>query len=244
SLLRDGVLEPLVRAVITGDVVRDWRIDEGDWAFAPYDTQAKLVPLDIGGWGRRQWPFRVVLGGVTGFGGQTRADAGEPWWAWYRWVAQRYRTPLTITFAFVTTHNHFVLDRGGKVFNRSAPVIKLPEWATEGEHLALLGVLNSSTACFWLRQNSHNKGRPGAELAGADEPWEQRYEFTGTTIEDYPLPAVLPLERGRVLDGLARESALHEPASRTANCLPTASVLAEAQATSADIRARMVAVQE
>src|SRR5262249_21936609 len=107
SLLRDGVLEPLVRAVITGDVVRDWRIDEGDWAFAPYDTQAKLVPLDIGGWGRRQWPFRVVLGGVTGFGGQTRADAGEPWWAWYRWVAQRYRTPLTITFAFVTTHNHF-----------------------------------------------------------------------------------------------------------------------------------------
>jgi hypothetical protein len=41
-----------------------------------------------------------------------------------------YATPLSITFAFVATHNHFVLDRGGKVFNRSAPVIKLPAGAT------------------------------------------------------------------------------------------------------------------
>ena len=64
-------------------------------------------------------------------------------------------------FAFVATHNHFVLDRGGKVFKRSAPVIKLPKGATEDDHLALLGVLNSSTACFWLKQNSHDKGSTG-----------------------------------------------------------------------------------
>ena len=61
----------------------------------------------------------------------------------------------------MATHNHFVLDRGGKVFNRSAPVIKLPESATEDDHLALLGVLNSSTACFWLKQVSQNKGNGG-----------------------------------------------------------------------------------
>ena len=64
----------------------------------------------------------------------------------------RARTPLSIVFAFVATHNHFVLDRGGKVFNRSAPVIKLPPNATEDDHLALLGLLNSSTACFWMKQ--------------------------------------------------------------------------------------------
>src|SRR5260221_163236 len=81
----------------------------------------------------------------------------QRWRRWYRWVAQRYRTPLTITFAFVATHNHFVLDRGGKVFNRSAPVIKLPERASEDDHLALLGVLNSSVACFWLKQQSQDK---------------------------------------------------------------------------------------
>ena len=82
------------------------------------------------------------------------------------------RAPLSIAFAFVATHNHFVLDRGGKVFNRSAPVIKLPEGATEDEHLALLGVLNSSTACFWLKQNSHNKGNRGAERRSQTNAWE------------------------------------------------------------------------
>ena len=80
--------------------------------------------------------------------------------------------PLSITFAFVATHNHFVLDRGGKVFNRSAPVIKLPEGATEDDHLALLGVLNSSTACFWLKQNSHNKGTVAIGGGIGDDGWE------------------------------------------------------------------------
>ena len=30
---------------------------------------------------------------------------------------RRFGRTLSITFAFVATHNHFVLDRGGKVFN-------------------------------------------------------------------------------------------------------------------------------
>ena len=33
---------------------------------------------------------------------------------------------LSITFAFVATHNHFVLDRGGKVFKQTAPVSSCP----------------------------------------------------------------------------------------------------------------------
>src|SRR4029453_18880953 len=58
--------------------------------------------------------------------------------------------PLSIVLAFVATHNHFVLDRGGKVFNRSAPIIKLADDATEQDHLGLLALLNSSIACFWM----------------------------------------------------------------------------------------------
>jgi hypothetical protein len=40
-----------------------------------------------------------------------------------------------------------------------------------------------------------------------DEEWENRYEFTGTKLEEYPLPADLPLERGRELDALAQQLA-------------------------------------
>ena len=40
---------------------------------------------------------------------------------WYEYLvtyASKLRTPLSIAFAFVATHNHFVLDRGGKVFKQ------------------------------------------------------------------------------------------------------------------------------
>ena len=86
-------------------------------------------------------------------------------------------------FAFVATHNHFVLDRGGKVFNRSAPVIKLPEDAPEDEYFALLGLLNSSTACFWMKQVFHDKGVGGIGGGIGDEPWEPRYELGAAPLK-------------------------------------------------------------
>jgi hypothetical protein len=92
------------------------------------------------------------------FGGKTKVEAGLEWYEYGRLTHSKLRTPLSITFAFVATHNHFVLDRGGKIFNRSAPIIKLPADATEDDHLALLGLLNSSTACFWMKQVFFPKG--------------------------------------------------------------------------------------
>ncbi len=59
------------------------------------------------------------------------------------WMSLRQRsskTPLSIAFAYVATHNHFVLDRGRQGLQQSAPVIKLPAEATEDEHLQLLGL--------------------------------------------------------------------------------------------------------
>ena len=87
----------------------------------------------------------------------------------------------------MATHNHFALDRGGKVFKQSAPVIKLPEERSEDDHLALLGVLNSSTACFWLKQVSHDKGNAAeSEAVSASADWERFYEFTGHQAAGIP----------------------------------------------------------
>src|SRR5690606_12730608 len=169
---------------------------------------------------------------------------GLTWWEWQELYRDKLATPLSIAFAFVATHNHFVLDRGGKVFNRSAPVIKLPEGATEDEHLRLLGVLNSSTACFWLKQVSHNKGRPGAEQAGADEPWEHRYEFTGTKLQEFPLPAEYPLDLARELDRLAQRLSAVSPAAVAAEAVPTRERLARAEEEWHATRVRMIALQE
>lgn len=156
---------------------------------------------------------------------------------------------LSITFAFVATHNHFVLDRGGKVFKQSAPVIKLPEGASVEDHLRLLGVLNSSVACFWLKQNSHNKGEGGgarveAGYAARGEAWRESYEFTGTTLKDFPLPATTPVARAKLLDQLAHDLQHQSPVELATRVTPTASALQTARVAYNRLRGLMVAHQE
>ncbi|MEV6616436.1 BREX-2 system adenine-specific DNA-methyltransferase PglX [Streptomyces sp. NPDC051051] len=245
ALRRQGVDAAIARPLIIGEAVRDWSVDAVESAIAPYSADLKALPYDESSpWGRWLWKVRGHLRSTTDFDGKTQQDQGKPWWAWYRWVSERYRTPLSLTFAFVATHNHFVLDRGGKVFNRSAPVIKLREGASEEEHLRLLGLLNSSTAGFWLRQVSHDKGRPGADVAGADEPWEHRFEFTGTKLEEFPIPSYFPTTLASAMEYLAQELVATSPSVIVSTAVPTAATLREGRGKWESIRGRMIATQE
>ena len=142
-----------VRKLQLGDEIRDWCVYEVNYSIFPYSLKEELVSLDqVTELHRWLWPCRTVLGNRDTFDKGTYFSEGLSWWKWHQVALERLRTPLSIAFAFVATHNHFVLDRGGKVFNRSAPIIKFPSNATEDDHLALLGMLNSSTACFWMKQ--------------------------------------------------------------------------------------------
>lgn len=228
--------------LIEGAFVRDYGFSQYIDAIWPYDRNLDAPHQE---WLTKYlWPLRRVLQRRKRFGTPIEDIDSLNWWEYGELYKNKLRTPLSITFAFVATHNHFVLDRGGKVFNRSAPVIKLPAGATVEDHLRLLGVLNSSVACFWLKQNSHNKGRPGAEQAGADEAWEHRYEFTGTTIQDFPLPATTPLDRGRLLDDLAREQQQQTPTEVATRQTPTHAVLESARSEYERLRGLMIANQE
>jgi len=186
--------------LVVGDEVRDFGISVGDFAFFPYDGAHELQPLDgFSEAARRLWPLRAELGNRATFSKQTYFAEGRPWYEWHQLPKDVGAHGWSITFAFVATHNHFVLNRGGEAFNHSAPVIKLGEGVSEEQHLELLGVLNSSTACFWLKQVSQKKG------GDADVPWLRTWEFTGTRLQRFPLPAELPLGSGRALDTLGQE---------------------------------------
>lgn len=208
AALRLGVEEDLLRPMVIGECVRDWVSLPQEVAITPYDskTQQPRPYTEGAGWSRFLWRCRACSEGVKSFGGRTRKECGESWWTWYRWQAKRYLAPLRITFAFVATHNHFVLDRGGKVFNRSAPIIKLPEGATEDDHYALLAYLNSSTAAFYLRQCGHSKGAQGVNEGHKAEVWEQFLEYSGGLVASLPVPEVAALcSLGRQMVALADE---------------------------------------
>ncbi|MEU4599909.1 BREX-2 system adenine-specific DNA-methyltransferase PglX [Nocardia sp. NPDC023988] len=228
--------------VVLGDTVRDFAIKPSTATYFPYDELGNPRPISAHE-ERFLWPNRTVLRRRIDFG-QTPEQRGLRWFDHSMFFAKRYRSPLSIPFAFVATHNHFVLDRGGKVFNRSAPVIKLPEGASEEEHLRLLGLLNSSTACFWLKMVSHSKGNGGIGGGISDEFWEHRFEFTGTKLEEFPLPSRFPTGLATELDRLAAELDKTSPNSICSNFTPTAGILRDGKALWQSLRARMISLQE
>ncbi len=232
-------------ALVIGDQVRDYRIDETLPTWFPYSGQHNLLPLtDFPGWSRCLWALRTELGNRATFTGGTYFGDGRPFYEWHQLPKDPNVSRMTITFAEVATHNHFVLDRGGKVFKQTAPVIKLPKESTEDDHLALLGVLNSSTACFWLKQKCFNKGNGGVGGGIGNEPWEPRYQHNGATVQDLPLPESLPLKRGRRMDSLARQLSKTTPNVVSQKNVPTREVLDTAQEEYASIHGRMIAEQE
>lgn len=229
--------------LVTGDLVRDYSLSCTPVVW-PY--RADLQPdMEVGA-SRWLWRTRTTTKSYVMFG-QRRHERGLEWFEYGMFAKAKWAPPMSITFAFVATHNHFVLDRGGKVFNRSAPVIKLPADATEDDHYALLGVLNSSVACFWLKQNSYPKGGDPVGQSGArvsQHPWSDRYEFTSTTLKDFPLPATTPPDRARRLDSRAQERAASTPAAVAKAAAPTVDVLAAAHAEYQRLTGLLVAEQE
>lgn len=232
-----------IRPLMIGDAVRDWSADAAEGIWYPYTRELEPETFE-----QELWYLRRILQVRRTFQGDM-ADAGLRWWDYMQYTASAYRTPLSITFAFVATHNHFVLDRGGKVFKQSAPVIKLRERSSEEEHLRLLGLLNSSTACFWLKMVSHNKGST-VDSRGARQttiPFEDFYEFTGTKLEKFPLPITYPTALATALDTLAQQLTATSPTALTAAedvPNPTVAALREARAKWELTRAQMIALQE
>lgn len=207
-----------LRPMVEGEALRDWGCGSLSVAVFPYTRE--FEPVDIHLYKKvlqYLWPGRTCLANNKMFGGKTKVQAGLKWYQYGRLTSDKLRTPLSITFAFVATHNHFVLDRGGKVFNRSAPVIKLSKDATEEDHLALLGLLNTSTACFWMKQTFHNKGSTVDEQGARQRtmPFEDFYEFTGTGLQSFPVPQGESVNLARELDMCASEAASDVP--RTAS---------------------------
>jgi hypothetical protein len=255
-LRRIGLPDEKVAVFVEGDKLRDWALSSPTSIAFPYDSGLQQVAES---WSepviRWLWRFRQLLWERREPQG-THREIGFTWHQFSRFHPERF-SGKGIAFAFVATHNHFVLDRGGKVFNRSAPVIKLPASATEDDHYALLGVLNSSTACFWMKQISHDKGGGTDSGKMQSDPAKVAFEFSATGVAQLPLPTVPPAARtelvtlARALDELAQHRSrllvevLPDHATDTP---PTGRALLDqilrTEVEDAALLARMIALQE
>lgn len=260
--VRMNVPKTSLREFIEGDSVRDWLTIPISTAIYEYNHLGCHDPASA--LNKYFWYFRALMQPAIYFG-KTKKERGMHWREYGVIVKDKQGQTPTITFAEVATHNHFVLDRGGKVFKQTAPVIKLPKDSTEDDHLGLLGLLNSSVACFWMKQVCHNKGAGGDSTKLGGQPWENFYAFNSTKVSDFPLCPERPLGHARRLDAWAQQLAAVQPsalinsksgaayANKSSDrghflseneCLPTRTDLNAARAQAASLRRQMIATQE
>lgn len=223
-----------------GDQVRDWSVYGSECAVFPYDAARRLIdPTALGSSAvKALWPVRTTLWSRTLFGGETYRQAGRSWLSWHQLPRDTATADLSIAFAEVATHNHFVLDSAQKVFNRTAPVIKLPAGSTEDDHLKLLSPLNSSTVCFWLKQNCQPKG------GAADITWARTYQLNGSNVQDIPLPTERNAWLGRRMIQLIERANLSSPEAVIADGLLTRRELDERRAVYNERREAAIGWQE
>ncbi|WP_291996279.1 BREX-2 system adenine-specific DNA-methyltransferase PglX [Candidatus Accumulibacter sp. ACC012] len=241
--VRRSALTSCSVGLVEGEGIRDFSLSTDTMALFPYDLQTcdvlNTLPQSLE---RHFWIYRRVLQERSDYGNYIEAR-GLRWYEHSMFFPERFKTRLGIAFPFVATHNHFVLDRGGKVFKQTAPVIKLPAGASEDEYLGLLGLLNSSVACFWLKQVCFNKGM-------GEQPWADRYEHDSGKVAELPLPTSRPLEVGRRLDRLARDINDCLPAARFylaaegSQPLPRRQALDEMRDRAAELRRHAITWQE
>ncbi|MFI9466638.1 BREX-2 system adenine-specific DNA-methyltransferase PglX [Streptomyces sp. NPDC052492] len=233
------------RPLIAGDSVRDFKFDHEIPVSNPYSDRASshLREEDSPLISRHLWLDRTRLRSRKIFG-KTLTQNGRAWYVHLENYPSKLTSEFGIGFAFVATHNHFTFDRDGHLFNRTAPVIKLRENATEEDHLQLLGLLNSSTACFWLKMVSHDKGSQGVNEGFKSQDWERFYEFTGTKLQQFPVAATPPTSLASSLDSLAQQLTSHAPSVIITSATPSASILRQAKKDWESTRAKMIALQE
>ncbi|MCL2823275.1 MAG: BREX-2 system adenine-specific DNA-methyltransferase PglX, partial [Polyangiaceae bacterium] len=181
SWLRAGISDEFVRPMIAGESVRNWSCASTVYALVAYDSDFEPIGVDALSASvlAHFWRLRTLVLSTVSFSGVTRREAGDKPWLWYRWMPERYRVAFSIAFAEVSTQNHFVLDRGGSVFTDTAPVIKLRKDASETDHFELVGLLNSSLACFWMKQV--------CTARGGQEGWKTRIQFSFGKLRQFPV---------------------------------------------------------
>lgn len=208
----------VLRPIVGGRAIRDWIAVPEGVALAPFERDSgQAVAFDPSShWGRFLWRYRTVLRDRH----RGIAASQGPCWTWQRPPAPP-AGPLRIVSPLVSRFNHFAVAPGDAIATHTVVMIDLPPGLDEEQAFALLGYLNSSTACFWLKQTCMAKtGSESRPVLG--EPF---FELNSLGLGRIPVPRFI-VEPGALraeLATLARR--LHETAQALAASGP-AEVLA------------------
>ena len=232
---RLGVDSSDLRPAVSGNRVRDWTSAINGTLMFPTESSGSTNVKDLTR--HALWPWRTSLWGRATFAGESYRAAGKDWLSWHQVSVSDSKLPH-IVFAKITSRNHFSRGVEGRIEKPSALRIELPPSASPSEYLALLAILNSSTAWFWLKENSQPKGGAAQHL------WSRTYELSSATLKRFPVARGDLSTLSRELDSLARACYERQPETLLSSELPSAHELDAARQDFESARRKMYALQE
>lgn len=234
--------------ILTGEELRDWRSPCANHLLRPFswpgqDVEAPRSLLD------HLWPWRRLLQTRVVSGTTSMDTTSKEWFEVQRLSRAKHLSPWSISFAEVSTHNHAVLNRVGRVYKKTAPVINLADHLTEADHQGVVGYLNSSTVAFWCRVTMFPKGGDQMGDGGrvSPTPWQDRMQYAGNLLQQLPVPKLEDLKT-KLLDlVVAAEETVNQMAEQAAEKVvaatlattPTLVALRDARTRSLAERARL-----
>lgn len=242
---RRGVPSTFIADCMLGGDFRDWVHVELSSAIFPYD-RSTLRATSNQGVERFLWRFKASLRGRKWFR-KTQEQRGLHWWEYGHISREKFRSPRSIVLAEISSHTHFFFDSTGCVSDQTAPMIKLHVDASTRDHVTLLGMLNSSVTCFWMRQVCRPKGGDHVGNEGArvrKNLWDERYAFATRKVEQLPIPDAMPEQLSQVMWQLASNYNSRLPWRVCSSRVPCRAELEEAKTTAAATFPKMVSIQE
>ncbi|UZE96939.1 BREX-2 system adenine-specific DNA-methyltransferase PglX [Alkalimarinus alittae] len=186
---RYGLNPKFIKPIVEGEAVRDWSVVDPEYGIWPYDEETLSVTNDINV-KKSLWPLKSRLSSRVAYG-KTQLEHGKSWYEYSMFFSRRYRASYLIVFPEVASHNHFTLAKGGdKVFRQTAPIIRLED-SELVKCLRLLAYLNSSIACFYMKQVSHQKQLTGGDGVRIEFVSKVPYQFAGTALKKLPVANAL-----------------------------------------------------
>ena len=201
-----------LRRFALGEHIRDWTVGQNQYIVFPYDDEFQLIDIEEApALLRYMERYKEILGSRVVFGGQTYLEVDRPWYAYHQFSVGKHSADEVLSHSFISTHNHFAVDSSRRLFNRSAPMVQLPDSdSIHDQYRLLAGVMNSSVSCFCLKQVCFDK------RAGRAPVRDTYYEYASTNVAQTPVPS----DRLTAIPGCLRMLALAEGMVSVAGHLP------------------------
>jgi hypothetical protein len=243
SLSRKG-LSAFSVPIVFGEDVRDFLVTPHFASVFPYEKESGITfPSLSADLSRYFWTYRTNLRNRIDFG-QTVEERGLRWFEHTMFFPGRFVRQIGIAHPNVATHNHFVVIGRGMLFNSTAPVIYLEEDGQQELTRAIALLLNSSSACFWIKQVFQTKGSSGIGRGVYDEPWEKFYQVSGSGLGRFPVPEKRPSKLGTALFELGSNLAKSIPEFICAYSVPSKELVELCRSNLPRLVGELIAAQE